>query len=324
MYKIPTILTSDELLDKLFHKASKITENQKIKKKVIRKKKMVMAKLSVISDSFDSTVSKYLTAFPSFDQVHRFEYELINITIGIDKIRKSLGAIDWARKQIRNLNSEITKKVSKINSIKDYDLLDRSQNTFYGRVTSILKQVSSDLEFLNYARNQMRKMPTIDPEEVTIVIAGFPNVGKSLVVKQISSAKPMIGIYPFTTKQLNLGHLIFKHNKVQIIDTPGLLDRSPNERNKIERQAVMALEHLADLIIFILDPTEHCGYSIDDQNKLLTEIEELFGNIDTIVIENKADILKTDSDFLKISALTGSGLDELLGIIESKLYSDEN
>jgi nucleolar GTP-binding protein len=324
MYNIPTILTSDELLDKLFHKASKITENQKIKKKVIRKKKMVLAKLSVISDSFDSTVSKYLIAFPSFDQVHRFEYELINISIGVDKIRKSLGAIDWARKQIRNLNSEISKKVTKINSITEYDHLDKYQNTFYGRVTSILKQVSSDLEFLNYARNHMKKMPTIDPEIITIVVAGFPNVGKSLVVKQISSAKPMIGIYPFTTKQLNLGHLMFKHNKVQIIDTPGLLDRSPNERNMIERQAVMALEHLADLIVFILDPTEHCGYSIDDQNKLLSELEELFSNIDIIIVENKADLFNTESDFLKISALEGSGLDELLEIIETKLYPDEN
>ena len=103
MYKIPTILTADELLDKAFHRAGKIPENLKIRNKLARKKKFTLSKHDTISDIIDSTLNKYITAFPSFDQVHKFEFELINIIIGVDKIRKSLGAIDWARKQILSL-----------------------------------------------------------------------------------------------------------------------------------------------------------------------------------------------------------------------------
>jgi nucleolar GTP-binding protein len=316
MYKIPTVLTSDELLDKAFHKAGKVPENVRIRNRLKRKKKHTLAKLDSVADILDSTLSKYISAFPSFDQVHKFEFELINVVIGVDKIRKSLGAIDWARKQILALKGELYKKIGQIQNQSNYSDIEAFRRKFYGRVTSILEQVKSDLVFLNDARNRMKKLPAIDPELITIVVAGSPNVGKSLLVKQISSAKPAVATYPFTTTQLNLGHIIIEDEKLQVIDTPGLLDRSFEARNKIERQAIMALQYLADLIIFILDPSEHCGYVIEEQNRLLEELRRLFQNIEIIDIENKVDIYRSDSERLKISASDGKGLDELLEIIQ--------
>jgi nucleolar GTP-binding protein len=316
MYKIPTILTVDELLNKAFKKAGKIPENMKIRNRITRKKKFTQSKLDAITDILDSTLNKYITTFPSFDQVHKFEYELIDIVIGIDKIRKSLGAIDWARKQIRFRRTEIVKKLNQINSQKDFNKLEELRKAYYGRITSILNQISKELEFLGNTRNQLKKLPQIDPELFTIVVAGFPNVGKSLLVKQISSAKPMVATYPFTTTQLNLGHIMFDHQKLQVIDTPGLLDRSFEERNMIERQAIMALQYLANLIIFILDPSEHCGYTIDIQDNLLKEIRSSFKGIELIEIENKVDLNRTDSNRLKLSASTGLGIDQLLNEIQ--------
>lgn len=316
MYKIPTILTSDELLDKAFHKAGKVPENVKIRNRLKRKKKHTLAKLDSVADILDSTLSKYIAAFPSFDQVHKFEFELVDVVIGVDKIRKSLGAIDWARKQILALKGELYKKIGQIQNQSDYSEIETLRRKFYGRVTSILEQVKSNLEFLNDARNRMKKLPAINPEVITIVVAGSPNVGKSLLVKQISSAKPAVATYPFTTTQLNLGHIFIDNEKLQVIDTPGLLDRSFEARNKIERQAIMALQYLADLIIFILDPSEHCGYTLEEQNRLLEELRRLFQNVEIIDIENKVDIFRSDSERLKISASEGKGLDELLEIIQ--------
>jgi nucleolar GTP-binding protein len=183
---------------------------------------------------------------------------------------------------------------------------------FYGRASSIIAQVANNLEFLNSARNTLKKLPKIDPEVTTIVVAGYPNVGKSLLVKQISSAKPAVAKYPFTTKQLNIGHIIIGNEKIQIIDTPGILDRSPEKRNKIERQAIMALRYLANLIVFILDPSEHCGYTIDEQKRLLAEISELFSDVKILEIENKVDLFKSTTDRLKISAIDDQGQDKLL------------
>ena len=306
MFKIPTILTADELMDKAFHRAGKLPENVKIRDRFKRKKENITSKLNVVE-------------FPSFDQVHKFEFELIDIILNVGQIRKSLGAIDWARKQVSAIRSETIRKLNQLNSKNELAKLEVLRKKFYGRVTSVLKQVSSNLEFLNNARNRMKKMPTIDPELITVVVAGSPNVGKSLVVKRISSAKPRIAKYPFTTKQLNLGHIDYKNQKVQVIDTPGLLDRSPEARNKIERQAIMALQYLADLIIFIIDPSEHCGYTIEEQNRLLAEVHKLFNNIEIIEVENKVDIIRSGTDRMKISALENQGMGELFEVIQSSI-----
>jgi nucleolar GTP-binding protein len=266
----------------------------------------------VVTDTIDSTLNKYIKAFPSFNQLHKFEFELIDLTISIDKLRKSLGAIDWARKQVRELRKDLRKKINRVTSLNDYAKLESYRGMFYGRASSIIAQVANNLEFLNSARNTLKKLPKIDPEVTTIVVAGYPNVGKSLLVKQISSAKPAVAKYPFTTKQLNIGHIIIGNEKIQIIDTPGILDRSPEKRNKIERQAIMALRYLANLIVFILDPSEHCGYTIDEQKRLLAEISELFSDVKILEIENKVDLFKSTTDRLKISAIDDRGQDKLL------------
>jgi nucleolar GTP-binding protein len=61
-----------------------------------------------------------------------------------------------------------------------------------------------------------------------------------------------------------------------MIDTPGILDRSIDKRNPIERRAALALKYLSKNIIFVIDPSEACGYSIEAQNNLLKTIEKEF------------------------------------------------
>ncbi|MBZ4037900.1 50S ribosome-binding GTPase, partial [Flavobacterium sp. 17A] len=92
---------------------------------------------------------------------------------------------------------------------------------------------------------------TVDFNAITAVIAGFPNVGKSTILRQITTAEPKVADYPFTTTGIQIGHLERKWQKYQIIDTPGLLDRPIDDMNTIELNAMVALEHLADVILYI-------------------------------------------------------------------------
>jgi nucleolar GTP-binding protein len=98
----------------------------------------------------------------------------------------------------------------------------------------------------------------------------------------------------------------------QIVDTPGLLDRPLSERNNIERQAVAALTHLADIIVFMFDPSETCGYSLKDQKNLLTQMKKTFKDSFFIIIENKADVKKTKTKNLTISCENKEGIDILI------------
>jgi nucleolar GTP-binding protein len=189
--------------------------------------------------------------------------------------------------------------------------MDNERKQYYGRISSIMQRIDKDLKFLQNAREELRKVPDFDNSMPAVVIAGFPNVGKSQLVDKISTAKPQIAAYPFTTQGIGVGHFEKGWRKFQIIDTPGLLDRPLEDRNEIELQAVLALKHLADVIVFVLDPSETSGYSYEKQLHPMIEVE------------NKVDLVRTNSDRIKISAMAGENLDQLKDEIVRVLKSTE-
>ena len=75
------------------------------------------------------------------------------------------------------------------------------------------------------------------------------------------------------------------------MDTPGILDHSLAERNTIEMQAITALAHLRAAILYIMDISEQCGHSIEQQVELFNNIKPLFANKPLLVALNKVDIV---------------------------------
>ncbi len=311
MFRIPTILTSDELLDKAFKRASSM---QVVVKGRRRNEKLAEAKVKKASSTIASTLNRYIKAFPSFDNLSAFYYDLYDVSLGIDDLKKSLGALDWCRKSVLKVAHDSVRKNTRD---KGKDEMKRLVNSAYGRMSSLVKQIADDLLFLNVARVVLNKSPQIDLEKPTIVIAGAPNVGKSLLIGKISSAKPKVASYPFTTKGISVGHFEIDGIKFQVIDTPGLLDRELELRNEMELKATLALRHLANVIVFVLDPSEYCGYTLESQFNILSDIKEAFLGIKILEVENKMDLVKTDSGNMKISALSGEGVEELRGLAAS-------
>jgi len=100
--------------------------------------------------------------------------------------------------------------------------------------------------------------------------------------------------YPFTTKSLYVGHTEFKYQNWQVIDTPGILDRPLEERNTIEMQSITALAHLRSVVIYIVDFSEQCGYSIQQQLELYSSIKPLFVKKPVFIVNNKIDVMTRD------------------------------
>ena len=317
MFDIPTVLTADEILDKAFKKASKVDYRGPTRIDTV--KEVNIAKLKSSSDTIVTTMGKYVKAFPSLERLSPFYAELVDVTVGKDKLKKSLGAMDWCRGNVARVSKAAVREVASARTIGQIDELRR---TTYGRISSFVKQVDKELKFLAIARASMTKFPTVNPDIPTIVVAGAPNVGKSQLVGRISSAKPRVAVYPFTTQEISVGTFERRYQKYQVIDTPGLLDRELSERNKIELRAILALKHLATAIVFMFDPTETCGYDMTAQEHLLETVRKEFAKVPIIEVENKADLTKTKSARMKISASTGKGVadlvDKLLGMLQSQ------
>ena len=318
MFEIPTVLTADEILDKAFKRASKVDWEGPTRLETVRE--INISKLKSSSDTIVSTMGKYVKAFPSIDRQSPFYAELINVTIGRDKLKKALGAIDWSRGNVARIAREATRQMA---SARKIDRIDELRRAAYGRISSFVKQVGKELKFLSKARDIMKKYPAINPEQPTVVIAGAPNVGKSQLVAKISTAKPRVAVYPFTTQEISVGTFERKYFRYQVVDTPGLLDRPLEERNSFELRGILALKHLADLVIFVFDPTETCGYPMSEQEHLLKQIREQFSTIPIIEVENKADLTKSKDERLKISASTGYNVTKLVDRIVAALKAQQ-
>ena len=106
---------------------------------------------------------------------------------------------------------------------------------------TIVKRQSQALGYLEEVRQHLSRLPSIDPTQRTLILAGFPNVGTSLI-NLLTRANVEVQPYAFTTKSLYVGHMDYKYLNWQVIDTPGILDHELEERNAIEWQSVTASE----------------------------------------------------------------------------------
>ncbi len=302
--KVPTVPTSEELLDKSYKRAARAKHGKRIldrKSKLKAEESMVLTAANILSDNLIHVVKK----FPSFDNMPPFYLELADVIVGVEEMKMNLASVQWAGNKINDL---ARKYVGMMRSAEDIKVVRKQA---FGRMSSIVDSIDGSLRFLNNARNKLRKLPEIG-EGPAIVVAGYPNVGKSSFVALVSSAHPEIASYPFTTKGLAVGH--FERNRIryQVIDTPGLLDRPLEDRNEIELQAISALRHVGKVILYIIDPSETCGFSLEKQMHLLEEIKKEFG-IPMIVVANKTDLSKTYSGAeMSMSTLTGDGVEAVL------------
>jgi nucleolar GTP-binding protein len=98
--------------------------------------------------------------------------------------------------------------------------------------------------------------------------------------------------YPFTTKQIHVGHFTHRRLQYQLVDTPGLLDRPMEKRNDIELQAISALEHLGSLVLFLIDESQNCGTSIEEQLNLLEDVKSLLPGTELLIVSSKADLFE--------------------------------
>jgi nucleolar GTP-binding protein len=220
---------------------------------------------------FREKLDNIIKQFPNFDELNPFYHEMIELLIGKDELRKMLGSLQGSMNQIWKIHREHKSKIW--NSVPREAKKERK--SAFSRFSSMIMQLTARLEILSDLSIKLKKLPAIDYNYPRIVIAGYPNVGKSSFLLNITNAKPEIANYPFTSKHISVGHYHgtdkFKFLICQVIDTPGLLDRPISKRNDIEKKAIAALQTLPNIIIYLIDPT--AIDLLDNQLNLLLEMK---------------------------------------------------
>nr|MDO8081638.1 GTPase [Candidatus Freyarchaeota archaeon] len=289
--KIRNIHRSEELLDIVFHRASRLSLDVSRRASPIAKaRKREVARVRFISYNLVEYLESMVKVFPNLDEIHPFYRELADILVGIDKLKEVLASIEGAARVIKKIASQ---KMRVIKFSEYPKQASQARIEAYARISSVINKLASRLDFLIDASKILSKLPTVNTDEFTVVVAGYPNTGKSSFVSAVSSAKPEIAEYPFTTKKIILGHFSYNDSRCQIIDTPGILDRPMRERNPIELQAITAIRHIANVVVFIMDPSLSCGYPLEGQLELLSEVRETFPTLPLVVVINKVDLMSS-------------------------------
>lgn len=254
---------------------------------ITRIRRFYMRKIRFTYNSIEEKLGDIIKGFPKLEDIHPFYSDLINILYDKDHFKMALGYINTGK----NLCEKVCKDYVKL--MKYGDSLYRCKQlktAALGRMVTILKKLNNSLKYLEEVRKHLGRLPNIDPFTRTLLLTGFPNVGKSSFMNKITNAESEVQPYPFTTQSLWAGHTYFKNVKWQVIDTPGILDRPLEERNTIEMQAINALAHLDAAVLYFIDISEECGYSLDDQLSLFNSIRPLFKAKPLIIVLNKIDL----------------------------------
>ncbi|MCL5103770.1 MAG: GTPase ObgE [Armatimonadetes bacterium] len=166
-------------------------------------------------------------------------------------------------------------------------------------------------------------------------IVGYPSVGKSTLISRISSARPKIADYPFTTLVPNLGVVRVDDTSFVVADMPGLIEGA-HDGAGLGHQFLRHIERTR-LLVHIIDVSGYSGRdpmhdfdAINDELKLHSErlagLPQLvaLNKTDTpeapeIVSRLKPDLERRGLEVFEISALTGQGIQALLYRIAARL-----
>ncbi len=299
--KIPAIEDYSKIKEYAFglakQKGEAAWKEYKRKDKLNRTINAELERIRTVRNIIVRRLNRYSSVFPRLDELNDIDRELIINTVDQDKYEKSVYSAAWTAKKIEKLGKETEFRIKKS---KDPQHATSERNQFYARTDSLLKRCSKHIESLFEIRQKLRNLPTIK-DGPKVAIAGFPNAGKSSLLKCLTGTNPKVASYPFTTTGINQGYI----NDIQLLDIPGTLDRT--KKNKVEEYAEIIMRN-CDLILLVLDPTQICGYSMKEQLQLMRRIRKLGKSL--ILVMNKKDIWDDETiaripktlEYIKISA----------------------
>ena len=219
-----------------------------------------------------------------------------------------------------------------------------------GQVVMLLKGGRGGLGNFQFrtATNQTPRyaQPGEPMEEMTIILelklladvglVGFPNAGKSTLLSSLSSARPKIANYPFTTLEPSLGIVAYHdHKSFVMADIPGIIEGASEGKGlglrflrHIERNSLLLFmvpgdtDDIKKEYEVLLNELNNFNPELNDKHRVLAVTK--CDLLDEELMEMLRETLPTDLPVVFISSVTGLGLSELKDILWRELNSESN
>jgi nucleolar GTP-binding protein len=247
------------------------------------------------------SLSRACQKMPTPEAMHPYERELVELTLegGVLEYTQKTRAIQKLVNRIRDMNDQYCKAVS---DARNRVLKMQMCGEGLAAMQELFESQAHRLDEYAALLKQLKRLHVINPRARTAVMVGAPNVGKSSLVRALSSGKPEVQNYSFTTRGVLRGRMGSLAQRGadgqsvmlwQVTDTPGLLHRvEDSARNEIEELTLLALTHLERaVVVFVVDPSGHCGYDLKMQMALRAQIRSKFPRHRWVDVWTKLDLL---------------------------------
>ncbi|KAL3621713.1 hypothetical protein CASFOL_034373 [Castilleja foliolosa] len=286
--KLPMVMPSFDILYSALRKAKRVSATKGIANAAKRERNRGAKQLDALMKELAVPLRTYKENFPNKKTLHPYERSLVELTLGDGNYEEVLGKVDKLRKKIVSVGKEHASVCAKSSTKRE---AEERLSEGMKKIEEIFNNEGKAVdELLNIAKT-LRAMPVVDLETPTLCLVGAPNVGKSSLVRLLSTGKPEVCNYPFTTRGILMGHISLSYQNFQVTDTPGLLRRHDEDRNNLEKLTLAVLSHLPTAVLYVHDLSGECGTSPSDQFIIYKEIKERFGDHLWIDVVSKCDLL---------------------------------
>lgn len=306
--KLPMVMPSVDILYSSLRKAKKIAATKGITNVAKRERNKGAKQLDALMKELAAPLRDYVDNFPKKKYLHPYERSLVELTLGDGNYEEVLMKVDTLRKKVISVGKEHASLCAKSLSKRE---AEERLNQGKEKLEEIFHHEGKAIDELLDIAKTLRAMPVVDLKTPTLCLVGAPNVGKSSLVRILSTGKPEICNYPFTTRGILMGHIALNYQRFQVTDTPGLLRRHDENRNNLEKLTLAVLSHLPTAILYVHDLSGECGMSASDQYSIYKEIKERFNDQLWLDVISKSDLLQ-ESPVVYVSEDTTVDDDEMV------------
>lgn len=302
--------------------------DKKIKNAKLRARKQATVKLDSLTKALCKPLREAVDGYRrELRRLHPFEKVVADLTARAREKKDGLTLADVlddiheSRKEILISGKDWVAKAKNAESARDAMQVMEEGEAALCETYSVL--AGDAVDGLLELQKSLRTTPAVQLDTPAVVLVGSPNVGKSSIVRAISSATPEVNNYPFTTRGMTLGHVeVFWKDEVggvaevnfdaenksghgstsasyaysqlcQVMDSPGLLVRADHDRNEMEALTLAAMQHLPTAVMYVMDLSGLAGdacSSIKDQLQLRREMRARFPRRPWIDVVSKYDL----------------------------------
>lgn len=342
--RLPVVKAPNELIDRARKDAYRVKTDKELKNTRNRAKKHGAETLNALSQGLCLPLRDLVNGYKSeWRRLHPFERVVADLTARARQkkdgltLNTLLDEIHEARKMVLDSSKDWISKVKEAETAREAgEFMEEGIES----MTVLFRELAAPpvLGILELQRS-LRSAPTVALDTPAVVLVGAPNVGKSSIVRAISSADPEVNNYPFTTRGMTLGHVeVFWSNTeaiakavvpdakrkrgavaeevvlgkyafsqlCQVMDSPGLLVRPDEERNEMEALTLAAMQHLPTAVMYVMDLSGEAGdkcSSIADQLQLRREVRQRFPRRPWIDVVSKIDLGTTDGSLEELEEI---------------------